>query len=187
MDDTQSESSATSSVRYAAHGKLKTPLGVATLIPVNIFLERVLPPLSKGVSVDATAAKLKRMGKKASSQRPITLEGRWRGFRQDPAAMKCQPCSAFRHFPEAVSAIMRASCTDVTQPHQMVTFRNNPAYIGDPREREAGGLPNAYLLLGLDATWANLIASGEYRKTDRAGDRQYVSFVRVHLFSASDV
>lgn len=56
-------------------------------------------------------------------------------------------------------------------------FRKNPVYVEGPYDQGQGGLPNAYLLLGEDATWTNVVASGEYMKTDSKENRRDVSVV----------
>lgn len=158
-------------------GILRTPFGTAAELPVNIFLDRVLPPLIEGLETKDTAERLARTGKKSFSRQPITLGGRWRGFAQDPAKMKTT--QAFNYFPNAVSAILKASHPNGRTSCTSIYFRNDPSCAENVDDtREEGSMPDAYLLSAERAIWSNVIASGEYRKTDTERDREIVSRIQ---------
>lgn len=141
-----------------ARGRLWTRFGTVTVIPVDVFLARALPPLPQGVSAQA-----------------ISLEDHWSDLAEDPSRAKCDPSLASNYFPGAVSAIMKAGGVSSNRPCKSMVFQNNPVYVDKSEDRKQGGLPNAYLLLGEGATWANVVASGEYKKTDNKWNRRDVS------------
>ncbi|KAF7790436.1 hypothetical protein EIP86_001391 [Pleurotus ostreatoroseus] len=85
--------------------------------------------------------------------------------------MRCDPGSAFRHFPAVVSAILEASSVKCRLPRESAVFRNNPTYVEESCDRREGSLPNTYFLLAQDVVWSNVIASGEYRKKNEEADR----------------
>lgn len=155
------------SVRQAR--RFETPLGTATEISTDLFLHHVLPPLRHDLDPTAVNIRLKNTAHTtSSSQKPITLQDRWRGFAQNPAQMKCRAQLAFRHLPEIVAAIVKAGRVGTGQFPSSITFENNPdcemRYLN--RSELASKLPDAFLFKGGRPSWGNLIVSGEHKKTD---------------------
>ena len=154
---------------------LETSCGPATELPIDLFLHRALPPLKDGVDIKQIADRLVRTEKRSSSCEPITREDRWRGFDQDPAKMECCPEVVFQSFPDAVLSIIKASCSNNFTPCAPISFKNDPHYRKEYENRKAGELPDAYLLSSEPPAWSNIMASGEYKRTDREEDREAVS------------
>lgn len=157
-------------------GLVKTQLGTATELSITVFLDRVLPPLKDGVNVKNIAEKLACADERSPCE-PIIIAGRWRGFAQDPAKMECCGNLAFSSLPDTISAIIKASSSDMQMSAPGVYFRNDPSSVISSNSSTQGELPDAYLLCAERVIWSNIIASGEYRKTDTKMDREDVSRV----------
>ncbi|KAF7790439.1 hypothetical protein EIP86_001394 [Pleurotus ostreatoroseus] len=151
---------------------LHTPFGPATVLPIDLFLHRALPPLRSGIEIQKIADRLMRTGKNSSSRRPITREGRWWGFARDPAQMNCNPKVAFQNLPYAVLSIIKASHSNIITPSASISFKNNPHHTERIICRKEGDLPDAYFLSSEPPAWTNIIASGEYQQTDTEDDRE---------------
>ncbi|KAF7790435.1 hypothetical protein EIP86_001390 [Pleurotus ostreatoroseus] len=162
----------TSTLTSATPTVFSTPLGPATVLPIDLFLYHALPPLKHDLVINEVADRLMRTGENLSACNPVIVEGRWRGFAQDPADMECRPDVAFTHFSDAVSAIVKATYVNGDDLTGSISFKNNPRHTEKVIYRKEGDLPDAYFLSSELPAWANIIASGEYEKTDTEEDRE---------------
>lgn len=158
--------------------RFKTPLGTATEIHIDLFLDCVLPPLRHDLDPTAVDTRLRNNAKEMCPHKPITLQDRWRGFAQDPAEMKCRAQHAFRRLPDIVATIVKASRVGTGEFPPSTSFGNNPkcemAY--HKRAELESKLPDAFLYKGGSPSWDNLIVSGEHKKSDE--DRDIVDVSR---------
>ena len=99
-----------------------TPAGKAVQVPIDHFLNHMLPPLRHGSNPSKVLQKLLRTGTKTSAHKPITLRNRWKGFAVDPAAADRTEAKSFAFLENAVQAIHKASGSHQTS----VAFQNNP-------------------------------------------------------------
>lgn len=144
---------------------LLTPFGHATQLPVESFLQHVLPPLPDGVSPSKTLGHLVSPTEKSLAQRSITQKGRWRGFPTDPAETKTTQRKLFRNIQNVFSAILQASGSSVAP----VSFLHNSPPSQTNATRNSKSFPDLCLARGGN-TWASMITFGELRKTSTQQD-----------------
>ncbi len=160
----------------------KTPLGECIQLPVDYFLEHVLPPLHPQMDPRKMVDILKTRGNK--SRRAITTHGRWRGFARNPAESLRDESHVFKYLADVVQAIAKVAGVDDADP--TVRFQNNPHGGSDYDLRDDNSLPDAYLhlhnTLNDTVNWMDIAVPGEYRKVSSHVDLQCVSF-RINLLS----
>lgn len=144
---------------------LLTPFGHATLLPVESFLQHVLPPLPDRISPAQTLGNLVLTAGKSPTQRSITQKGRWRGFPADPAKTKTTQRKVFRNIQNVFSAILQASGSSVAP----VSFLHNSPPSQTNARRNAKSFPDLCIAHG-DNTWASMLTFGELRKTSTQQD-----------------
>lgn len=110
---------------------LTTPAGTAVRVPLNFFLNHVLPPLQHSFSISKALQTLLTTGKRSSAHKPITLKKRWKGFAKDPAEADRPGDRSFVYVENAVQAIIKAAGSKETE----VTFKNNPEPIMENHRR----------------------------------------------------
>lgn len=152
---------------------LLTPLGHATQLPIECFLQHVLPPLPHDVHPTKILDYLLHAENFSAAQRPITQKGRWRGFPTDPAQMKTTQRQVFRRIENVVSAVLHASGSSVT-PKTISFLHNSP-----PRQTKITWtedfLPELCLFRGETASWSSMVTFGDLRKTATEKDAQEVN------------
>lgn len=153
-------------------------VGAVTGISITSYLQVVLPPLRHDLDPAVIDAKLNSYEERLSSQEPIVTRNRWRGFAQDPALATGAAEDAFRHFPDAVEAIVQAGRAVSGECPLSISFSNNPNCKMWYLDRGDGTpkYPDAYLIQGDGLSWSSIIASGEYTKTDSNNDAINVSY-----------
>ncbi|KAJ3531368.1 hypothetical protein NM688_g7587 [Phlebia brevispora] len=141
-------------------------MGPITQIPLEYFVEHVLPPLHPDINVDAVFQKLKRAGK--GTRRPITKSGRWWGFGQDPMNTRYSVSRSYVHFPKIIDAIVQYGA-----PHGFVPcldFMHNPRPFPTHKTRDDSVFPDAFMLPSgtskTDVKWADIGVVGEYDKNE---------------------
>ncbi|KAF7790445.1 hypothetical protein EIP86_001400 [Pleurotus ostreatoroseus] len=177
--------SETSHTSRRARG-FKTQLGTAIEVTTDLFLSRALPPIRHQLNPATINAKLTGLTRKAFHHRPVTLRNRWRGFPQDPAQLVCSVENTFRHFPDAVAAIIKAGCTTSGKRPHPIIFQNNPdcemEYVN--RQEPATAFPDAYLFKDGIPSWNNFVVSGEHKKLDDEAAVIDNSYKVVHSMSS---
>lgn len=150
----------------------RTPLGTVIEVSTASFLQNVLPPLRHKLDPGAINDGLRKLAKKSSSCKPISLQNRWRGFAQDPACHvgRRKPEDAFRYFPDAVHAIVKAGGVNSGKYPSSVSFRNNPncemRYLNRGNRANIDDFADAFLFKGDKPSWMPICVSGEYMQTD---------------------
>ncbi|KAJ3529563.1 hypothetical protein NM688_g7837 [Phlebia brevispora] len=146
---------------------MSTRLGPATQVPIQFFLDHVLPPLDAEIDTDAVLAKLRRYGK--GPHRAITKAGRWCGFSVDPAKIKGPHSgSAFANWPRVVDAIARCGAPTGKCMKPSLRLVNNPSPGRDAEDCSVRAAPDAYMvapdvLAGkTEVPWTSIAVIGEY-------------------------
>ncbi len=143
--------------------QLSTTLGFAMVVPVQYFLEHVLPPLHPRIDLERTLSKLKRGTR---SHRPITKAGRWWGFSDDPESTKHSRKTSFLNFPRMVNAIAECGAPAGVQSSLEILF--NPHQGITSVDRDEQSLPDAYLVTRgtqkSEVGWGDISVAGEYDK-----------------------
>ena len=168
---------------------LDTPLGAVHRLPTEYFLQHILPPLPECLDAETIVARIRRSGSR--SHRPITKQGRWRGFAQNPAKMDRVEASSFTHFSDIVKAIARAGRADRLLPSLELLERDIYWPVDEARSREPDitSLPDAYMVergtIPREATWSDFSVAGWYHKCGEIEDQEDVShaFFIVESFS----
>ena len=169
----------TSTLMTSALEVLHTPVGDAVQVSTQWFLDHILPPPPVTVSAQSILQRWKSGHKKSSSQKPITNQGRWKGFPHDPSLSSASGSSTFKHLTDIVVAISKA--VPATDSGRTRFLRINPSPVGmvssrSPRYKDS--LPDAFFVsreAGGELDWADVEVVGEYEKTDQYGDAKAVS------------
>ncbi|KAJ3554522.1 hypothetical protein NM688_g3064 [Phlebia brevispora] len=145
---------------------VSSEVGPVTQVPLEYFIEHVLPPLHPNIDIDTVLQDLRRAGR--GNRHPITRSGRWWGFGQDPTSTKHSVSRSYIHFPKIVDAIVKYRA-----PHGMnpsVDFMHNPKPIPPWRKRGETAFPDAFMLLRgaskSDVKWTDIWIVGEYDKIE---------------------
>ncbi|KAJ3524187.1 hypothetical protein NM688_g8604 [Phlebia brevispora] len=149
---------------------LCTPQGPAYEVPIQLFLQYVLPPLPRGLEVAQIISELTSIGKKSSLQKPITLKGRWRGFPVDPSSSKDPDRMSFRNLPSVFHSILKAGSTKANRLRACLQFQNNAACAPRPLDKSICTLPDAFWFRGTQCSWSTIAVSGELRKGQSSAD-----------------
>lgn len=152
---------------------IKTPIGVAAVVPLSLFLECALPPLSHGLDAEHVVKKLHHTGKNAT-QRPITQQGRWRGLAHDPASSPHPIKTLFTHLGNAFKSIVQSGKPGDKDlvPHLKFCWSDEGA---SSVEKSSLALPDVYLSFGHASSWTSIAVCGECQKTDSEKDVHDVS------------
>lgn len=158
---------------------LQTPAGKAVQVTASHFLNTILPPLPEKLDVNQILKRWKRCYKKSSSQKPITLRGRWRGFPQDPAASRSSRKTSFKHLLDVFNAIRNASTVEPAAASRRLQNNPHPVEMSSCDTRDYNSLPDAFFLSCAkepqQADWWDVEIVGEYNKTNDEVEIQEVS------------
>lgn len=154
---------------------LKTPAGEAIQVTTREFLDTILPPLPGKLDANLVLRRWKRCYKNSSSQKPITLKGRWRGFPQDPAASPRSTKTSFKYFVDVVNAIRMASTTEMAGVSRRLQNNPHPVEMTSCDTRDYNSLPDAFLVSSTEkgtqnVDWWDVEVVGEYNKTEDEGE-----------------
>lgn len=141
----------------------KTELGYAHQVPVQYFLDQILPPLRPEINLDRVLRRLKYS--RARGRRAITKGGRWWGFSSNPSTSTKCPGETYKRFVGVVNSIARAGSSHAISPE--FTLLHKKAYE-NAEEVPGQDLPDAYVVpTGVDKnrlSWADVAVVGEYQK-----------------------
>ncbi len=141
---------------------LATPHGEAALVPLDVFLHAILPPLQDNLDVNQISNKLR--SRDQGFFNLITLRGRWRGFPEDPRNSRSQPQKVFLPLRIVVDSILKADGSG----KMPASFYQNPtaAYTIYASHRKSSTLPDAYFSHRPVNNWYDIDAFGEYQTGD---------------------
>lgn len=164
-----------------------TPIGSAKQLPLQRFLDHVLPPLCHGTDPAQVVQLLRTSPRRFTSARPITQKGRWRGFTVNPADSTHLEEDAFRWLTAAVDAIIRASNSieagNAAEPR--LQFHYNEECVTTSTARSSRTLPDSFMSMGDTSTWSTIGVCGEYKKSADHPDIEDVSILCVPSLSAT--
>ena len=130
---------------------MDTPFGTLTCLPNEYFLQHVLPPLPADIDPKRVLSRMLHSGSKR--HRPITKDGRWRGFPKDPKQLKWDHDQPFVNFTAMVNAIAKAGAPRGVEPSLKAVAKKREW----PR-------PSVFLIqpdvVPKDADWADIAVSG---------------------------
>ncbi|KAJ3558272.1 hypothetical protein NM688_g1021 [Phlebia brevispora] len=146
---------------------ISTPHGAAMVIPVKFFLDHVIPPLLPNSDPARVVNALLRTGKRSSGRKPISLQGRWRGFAQNPADSHHPPQKVYSHLGDIVQAIHEASGVE----HLPMLLRQGSPCKMYWCDRDEDSLPDVHFSHGNSVQkWTDIAVFGELCTTDRRQD-----------------
>ena len=157
---------------------LHTPLGDTVQVSTQWFLDHILPPAPCEVSSQDVLRKWKNTYKKSSSRKPITNQGRWNGFAQDPALSSASQRSTFKHLTDIVVAVSKAITTTESEQTRRLWINSSPVSMVSSRSpRFKDSLPDAFFVSRADGEfdWPDVEVVGECEKTNQYGDAKVVS------------
>lgn len=155
---------------------IETPCGPSGVIPLQVFLDSVLPPLRPGFDPRQVLESLKNSQK---SYKAITRRNRWRGFTKDPKESNASVYDTFKHLEGVVKSIANA-CNQVnTSDKPALRFESNATLVARNRYSSEETFPHASFLEGRELSWDKIAVCGEYRKEEDSESVQDVSTVRL--------
>ena len=163
-------SSLTASSRYSSRRALTTPAGLATQVQLDVFLDRVLPPLPHGLKLSLVIENLLTVTKKKKRCMPVTQQGRLRGFANDPAVSSRSEETSFLNLKRAVSRIIKDAVRSGYTPTTSLEFYNNASCVMQSAARTSTCLPDSYLSRDGTHTWSSIVVCGEHKKTGTDAD-----------------
>ncbi|KAJ3559365.1 hypothetical protein NM688_g393 [Phlebia brevispora] len=149
---------------------VNTPIGRAIRVPVEAFLDQILPPLRYNLNPADVLQRLREGTGRPLSHRAITCQDRWRGFSSDPAMSSRSVGSSFRRLKDVIEEIGKATRLDNKGIEPSLRFFNNEEGVPTLQDRASDTLPDAFLLCGTRRSWPSLAVCGEYKKTDSIPD-----------------
>ena len=155
-----------------------TPIGHAYRIPLQRFLDDLLPPLQPGIDLDALIEQLSHPGRGRAAIGAST--GRLWGYgAKDPSDVhKKNEKKAYAHISWSTGRFSAVAQADGLQAN--FEFRNNPHAIPKlDKRRDAEYLPDAYFVplsmsRGTSVKWQDIAVPGEYRVPDSRENAQEV-------------
>lgn len=152
---------------------IETPFGPPEIIPVQVFLDSVLPPLQPGLDPKLILKSLK--NNQTSSQKIITGRNRWRGFAKDPKQSEESVYYTFKHLEGVSKAIIKAVSAGHGDAKPIQHLEANPNYVMRRLRRGFERFPDASFLDGPELSWKTIAVCGEYEKVEGARSVQDVS------------
>ncbi|KAF7799143.1 hypothetical protein EIP86_010374 [Pleurotus ostreatoroseus] len=151
---------------------IETSLGRATELSLDVFFERLLPPLVEGLTPEKILTSLKTGTR---SFKILTKQDRWRGFARDPKDSDGSAYHTFKPLETVVKAVAEASGSMVNKT-QLTSRRlrlENKLPELDTRHQSVADatFPDASFLEGSEVKWETIAVCGAYQK-ERA--RSYV-------------
>lgn len=165
---TMSLASSTSSVATAPQ-LTTTSMGSSLKVPVQFFLDRILPPLRPGLDPAAIIHHLKTTGPKF--RRAITAANRWRGCPSVPSELNRPQHKTFDFFRDAVHAIMKAGNVAAPGLNRLFNFFHNPNRVHRWNLRRTDTLPDAYFSPTVPRNHLDIGVVGEYKTEDSEDDK----------------
>lgn len=160
------------SVRRSTHSAqvvnaqpMRTPIGQAHEVPMQYFLQHVLPPLHHDLDASQILRTLKST-RNGTYSRLITLRDRWRGFPVDPAQSKDSTTRVLQHLLDITKGIVGATGLEKQGVEPTLRFLENTSTM-DPA---LGTRPDVSLVHGSDSSWRSIAACGAYTKNDSVSD-----------------
>lgn len=136
------------------------------VVTLSTFLDHILPPLPHNVNVSQVVNTLHRTGKRQYPNKPITLQGCWRGFNTAPCRNAHPAETAFNGLQSAVDSVITASGWAGDDRQLRLHYETNANPVAEPGERDANTLPDAGLFYGPDPSWRSIVVCGEHAKFD---------------------
>lgn len=156
---------------------IKTPFGSSSELPLQAFLDGVLPPLRHGLNPEKV---LKSLQSGEKSSRIITKQGRWRGFANDPKHSDHSILRTFKPLESVVKSIVKACSQVITVDEPTLRFESNHTLVDRSRYNlEETPFPHASFLEGPELAWDKIAVCGEYQKERGSEAIQDVSHVRL--------
>ena len=152
----------------------ETAAGTAQQVPLEYFMQHVLPPLRSDIDPQKVVSKMRRTKNKA--KRSITRAGRWRGFAEDPADIARCDEAFFLHFTKLLEAIVQCSAPRDAQTSLSLVYRRD----GDlDRDHDRYFLPSAYMTRSrgphYNGAWGDMSVLSWYSTGDDQSDCETVS------------
>lgn len=163
-------SSLTASSRYSSRRALTTPAGLATQVQLDVFLDRVLPPLPHGLNLSLVIEEMVTVTKKNKRCMPVTQHGRRRGFANDPAVSSRSEETSFLNLKRAVSDIIKDAARSGYTSTTGLEFYNNSSCVMQSAARTSTYLPDSYLSRDGTHTWSSIGVCGEHKKAGTDAD-----------------
>lgn len=154
---------------------IKTPFGPSSELPLQAFLDGVLPPLRHSLNPEKV---LKSLQSGEKSSRIITEQGRWRGFANDPKHSDHSILRTFKPLESVVKSIVEACSQVITVDKPTLCFESNSTSVAKSRYHLGETFPHAFFLEGPELSWHKIAVCGEYRKKEDSESVQDVSIVR---------
>lgn len=151
---------------------IETPFGPSNVIPLQVFLDSVLPPLRLGFDVRQVLESLKNSQK---SYQGTTGRKRRRGFTEDPSASDASIFATFKHLDAVVKSIVKACHQLYTADEPTLRFESNSTLVPRNRCSSEETFPHASFSEGPEFTWDKIAVCGEYQKERDSASIQDVS------------
>lgn len=135
---------------------ISTPRGDAHVVPLNVFLHSILPPLPDNLDLSEVLRKLIKIETKPYSP------GRWRGFPDDPQNSRRPTEKVFLPLENLVNSILQVDGSGETP----FAFFQNPVCTTYAEHRTSNELSDAFFSHGPATHWTDVVAFGEYNKGD---------------------
>lgn len=141
---------------------VSTPIGKAKRVPLQCFVDQVLPPLPSDSDPDALI-------EEGAFRYAVTKQGKMRGHTNQPPSgiHKKNVNKAYAQLLVGIRSIARTVHTQNALP---LLFLNNKEGQADLSLRKHDTLPDAYFVLETSpkaaVEWANIAAFGEYQREE---------------------
>ena len=165
--------------RTRRNASVKTPFGLSAALPLQMFLENILPPLQDGLNPRNVLEAL-RKGQK--SHNLITEQNRWKGFETDPKHSGLSDYHTFMHLEAVVASVVDLSRHVVNDVDLPLRLESNPTPVAKYRYSSNTTFPDASFLKGSELGWEKIAVCGEY-ETDEVPE--YVDDVSVDLLNSA--
>ncbi|KAF7799164.1 hypothetical protein EIP86_010395 [Pleurotus ostreatoroseus] len=144
-------------------GGIHTPFGLSREISITQFFRRVLPQLRHELNPTQVLETIK-TSKTSPSTKPLTKNGRWRGFAKDPIHSTHSATHTFSHLESVVQAVITASILNLEAEKPKLSLKSNPNSVTTYQDRSDTTLPDAFFTEGGERAWKNVAVCGEYKK-----------------------
>ncbi len=149
--------------------QIETSLGPCQELGLEHFLNHVLPPLQHGIDPARIVVAMKTSGR-ASFNKTITKNGRWRGFARDPAYCERSTYDTFKHLEAVVKAIVKVASTGSGDIKPGFYFWSNPDSATTCWSRSVDRLPDATFQQNREHGWKSVAVCGEYQAENGISD-----------------
>lgn len=151
------------------NASVKTPFGLSTELPLQMFFDNILPPLRDDVKSSSVLEALR-------DDHLITEHHRWRGFAKDPKDSLHPVYFTFKHLEAVVRSIVKTVEATYPGAGHALRFESNSTSVARYPNNSDETFPDASFLDGSELRWENIAVCGEYEKDEVPDYAQDVSF-----------